>query len=411
MIIAFSIPVFFVLICIEFFVAKRQKRKVFRFNDAVTDLSCGIGNQVTGVFMDAGIFAIYIAVYNNIHLIDFSPSSAVTWVVATIAVDFAYYWWHRSSHRVNCIWAGHIVHHQSQDYNLAVALRQAWFTRCTIWAFNLPLAFLGIPPLVFAISTSINTLYQFWIHTETIGKLGILERVLNTPSHHRVHHGVNPKYIDKNYAGIFIIWDRLFGTFCEENEDVVYGTVKPFKSLDPIWANFHYWIEMARMCWQAPQIRDKLKVLLMPPEWNPTELGGSTRIPPVTRQTFKKWNPQITNELAQYVGIQFAAIVISTMVLLFIHRSSPAEEVAALAVCIVASTWIWGHFFRGRRWAKWLEHIRIISIPLVCFFVVTGEESALPALVFSGVFAIVSEYWLFFRSHTFWILSQNFDTH
>src|SRR5690606_31238042 len=152
--------------------------------------------------------------------------------------DFAYYWWHRASHRISFLWAAHVVHHQSEDYNLAVALRQAWFTSLSSWVLNLPLAFLGVPPLVYGVCAALNTLYQFWIHTRLVGKLGPLEWVLNTPSHHRVHHGIDAPYLDTNYGGVFIVFDRLFGTFVEETHEPRYGTLDPIRSFDPVWANF-----------------------------------------------------------------------------------------------------------------------------------------------------------------------------
>ena len=402
MIYAFAIPFFFLFIAFEFFVGKKKNKTIYRINDAITDLSCGVGNLVTGVLMDGAIFGLYVALYNYGHLFELSEESVLTWIVATILVDFAYYWWHRASHRVNFIWAAHVVHHQSQDYNLAVALRQAWFTRCTIWAFNLPMALIGVPPMVFGISVAINTLYQFWIHTELVGKMGFLESFLNTPSHHRVHHGINPKYIDKNYAGFLIIWDRLFGTFCEEDEPVVYGTVKPFKSFDPVWANFHYWFEMAAMSWRAPQVKDKIKVLFMPPEWSPAELGGTKTIPEVNRNSFKKWNVSLTRALASYLLVQFATAVAATMYLLISHESSRGDILFLLGSSIVLSTWIWGSLLRARRWALVIEHLRLIGLPLVAFLVTVQTDHLLPSLVGVGLFSTLSAYWLFFRSSPLW---------
>ena len=402
MIYAFAIPFFFILIAIEFLAGKKANKGIYRINDAVTDLSCGVGNLVTGVLMDGAIFGLYVALYNYGHLFELSADSILTWIVATILVDFAYYWWHRASHRINFIWAAHVVHHQSQDYNLAVALRQAWFTRCTIWAFNLPMALIGVPPLVFAISVAINTLYQFWIHTQLVGKMGFLESFLNTPSHHRVHHGINPKYIDKNYAGFLIIWDRMFGTFCEEDEPVVYGTVKPFKSFDPIWANFHYWVEMAVLSWRAPQIKDKLKVWFMPPEWSPAELGGTRAIPEVNKKTFKKWEVRLTNALALYLIFQFATVVLATMYLLISQESATENALVLLGATIILSTWVWGFLLRGWKWALIAEHVRLILLPLIAFIVMLETTYLLPALIGVGLFSIISVYWLFFRSAPIW---------
>ena len=189
-------------------------------------------------------------------------------------MDFFYYWFHRWSHEVNAGWAAHIVHHQSEEMNLAVALRQSVFQGALSWVFYLPLALVGFPPAMFLTVSALNTLYQFWIHTRAIGKLGPLEWVLNTPSHHRVHHGRNPKYIDRNHAGSLIVWDRMFGTFQEEEEEPVYGITRPLASWNPVWANFHYWAELWRTARRATRLQDRFRIFWKPPGWRPEELGG-----------------------------------------------------------------------------------------------------------------------------------------
>ncbi|MCA9684087.1 MAG: sterol desaturase family protein, partial [Myxococcales bacterium] len=183
-----------------------------------------------------------------------------TWVFALIALDFLYYWFHRWSHEVNFLWASHIVHHQSEEYNLTVALRQSAFQGLfSIWLY-LPLALVGVPPLVYVFSSQINTIYQFWIHTRLVKRMGPLEWVLNTPSHHRVHHGADPLYLDRNYAGMLIVWDRWFGSFQEEREEPTYGTTKPLAHWNPLWANFDYWATLIREARSMPRLRDRLQI-------------------------------------------------------------------------------------------------------------------------------------------------------
>ena len=183
--IALAIPFFFLLIGVELWVAARRGLKLYRFADVIADLSCGMTQQLFLVFEVAALTGGYVWLYQNHRLFTFAEGSIWPWVIAFFAVDFVYYWWHRLSHRVNVLWAVHAVHHQSEDYNLAVALRQAVLSVWTIWPFHLPLALAGVPPLVFATVESFSTLYQFWIHTELIGKLGWFERLFNTPSQHR----------------------------------------------------------------------------------------------------------------------------------------------------------------------------------------------------------------------------------
>lgn len=206
--IALAIPFFFLLIAIEWVVARRMGLQVYRFNDAITDLSCGITQQVTGLFLRVLVLAPYVWLYAHGRTTTLSDTAISTHVLAFLGVDLGYYLWHRFTHETNLGWATHVVHHQSEDYNLAVALRQSVTSALTSWPFLLPLALLGVSPLVVFTHSALNTLYQFWIHTETIDRLGPIERVLNTPSHHRVHHAINARYVDRNYAGVLIVWDR-----------------------------------------------------------------------------------------------------------------------------------------------------------------------------------------------------------
>jgi alkylglycerol monooxygenase len=216
--IALAIPLFFLLIFAELALATRRGIRSYRFADAIADLGCGVTQRVLLLFFEASLLLIYVVVYQRARLLDLGAHPLLALLVAFVGMDFIYYWWHRASHRMNLLWAAHVVHHQSEDFNLAVALRQGVLTPLTTVPFVLPLALIGIPPVSYVVAASLNTLYQFWIHTELVGRLGPLERLLNTPSHHRVHHGRNDRYLDRNYGGVFIVWDRLFGTYEPEGE-------------------------------------------------------------------------------------------------------------------------------------------------------------------------------------------------
>src|SRR5687767_8322412 len=250
--IALAIPVFFLLIGVEVLFAHRQQRRFYRLNDAITDLSCGVLDQVLGVFTQAAVFAAYIAIWQRFRLAEVPTGAVWAWVVCFLGVDFLYYWFHRVSHESNLPWGAHIVHHSSEEFNLAVALRQGAFQPFFSWLFYLPLAWIGFPPAMLLVCSSLDTLYQFWIHTRAIDRLGPLEWVFNTPSHHRVHHGCNPRYIDKNYAGTLIVWDRMFGSFEPEQEEVVYGVTKPVRSWNPLWVHFAHWADLAKRSRRAP---------------------------------------------------------------------------------------------------------------------------------------------------------------
>jgi hypothetical protein len=276
----------------------------------------------------------------------------VAWIVAIIAVDFIYYWWHRWSHEVNFMWAAHVVHHSSEDYNLAVALRQSIFTAWTGWPMFATLAFVGVPPIVYATVHSFNTLYQFWIHTQLIGKLGPFENWINTPSLHRVHHAINPGYLDKNYGGTFMIWDRLFGTYEPETEPCVYGIVKPLGSFDLFWIQVHYYVECARVSWEAPLFADKLKVWLAPPTWSARGLPQKPPPPVVTPQSFVKWAPPPGTGFRVSWFLQFTLIIVATFLFLLLGGRLPLVARAGAAAGIVFCVWWTGALLEGRPWAK-----------------------------------------------------------
>ncbi|HEY4654794.1 MAG TPA: sterol desaturase family protein, partial [Cyclobacteriaceae bacterium] len=254
-----SIPLFFVLIGVELLVERFTRQRFYRLPDAIANIGCGITQQLSGLFLKLFGIGVYQLLFERLAF--FSPDNSTWWywVSLFLLVDFAYYWAHRMSHEINLFWGGHVVHHQSEDYNLSVALRQSSLQVVWTFAFNLPIALLGFGTLDFVLISGLNTLYQFWIHTEAINKMGWFEYVFNTPSHHRVHHGRNPKYIDKNHAGTLIIWDRLFGTFQREEERPTYGITKPLRSWNPLWANMSHYAEMVRDLRRIPQPMDKIR--------------------------------------------------------------------------------------------------------------------------------------------------------
>lgn len=376
-IIPFAIPVFFLLIGIELVVAHLQGRRDYlRFNDAITAISCGIGSQVAKVF--TGVVGV--VAYTGLYLLaepwwapfgGFGPASPWSWLLAVVLVDHQYYWWHRHSHRINFLWAAHVVHHQSSEYNLAVALRQALLTNLTSLPYYLPLALLGVHPLVFVLSAAANTLYQFWIHTRTIGRLGPLEWVLNTPSHHRVHHGINPQYIDKNYAGISIVWDRLYRTFEPEGQEPVYGTVKVLQSFDPLWANLAYWADMLDMARRATRARDRLWVWFAPPEWSPE---GTKAIPQVRVDTYEKWDIPLAPGLGAYVLAQFVVCGLAgTVWLLWFEDDGALPWLALLGAAVLWATWSWGQLFHRRPVGVISELLRLAGLPVIVALLLVGH--------------------------------------
>lgn len=318
--IVYSIPVFFLLIGIEILIDKSKKTGYYRLNDALSNINAGITEQVTGAFLKAFVVGIYAWIFAHYKLTTIQPT-IVNWIILFIGVDFFYYWFHRLAHEINVLWGGHVVHHQSEEYNLSVALRQGAFQKFGSFLFYLPLAFIGFDPIMFIVVSQIQTLYQFWIHTKTIHLLPKpIEFIFNTPSHHRVHHGRNPKYIDRNHGGTLIIWDRLFGTFQKEEEAVVYGITKPLKTWNPLRAQLDFWKDLAADLAKTKRFSDKLKLLFFPPGWFPQELGGPQQAPEITVATAQKYNTGISAKMNYYVFVQFVIILGLTSMFLFTYE-------------------------------------------------------------------------------------------
>ncbi len=265
-----AIPAFILLVLVEMVVARFRDRRRYCPRDTLTSLSLGLGSTVAGALSAGVVFALATWVW-GFRLFDIGY--AWYWfVVAFVLDDLAYYWFHRSAHRVRWFWASHVIHHSSQHYNLSTALRQTWTGFFSLaFLFRLPLFLIGFPPAMVFFVAALNLVYQFWIHTEVVGRLWRpIEAVMNTPSHHRVHHATNARYLDRNYAGVFIVWDRLFGTYEPEiaEERPRYGLVRDLGSFSLLWAAFHEWIGIAKDVRQAPGFRNKLGYLWRPPGWS-----------------------------------------------------------------------------------------------------------------------------------------------
>ena len=362
--IVLSIPIFFILIGIELVVERISHRKLYRLPDAIANLSCGITSQLSGLFMRVLAIGVYEVLYSNFAFFELERT-ALYWIALFLLTDFAYYWAHRMSHEINLFWGGHVVHHQSEEYNLSVALRQSSFQVVWTFAFSLPIAFLGFNTLDFALISALNTLYQFWIHTETINKMGWFEYVFNTPSHHRVHHGRNPKYIDKNHAGSLIIWDKMFGTFQAEEERPTYGITKPINSWNAIWANFSHYAVMADEIKQIPSWSDKVKYLFKKPGWFPESLGGYRAAPEVDKSIYRKYDTSYPIQLNYYVLFQYILCLGVTGLFLFKQSQFTMSEKATAAVLI--SLWVvnCGVLFESKRWVIVSEWIRIVSFSVL----------------------------------------------
>lgn len=259
-----AIPFFALMIGLEAWHDYRTNSNAYHKTDAWNNIFIGLISVAFGAFFGLFIGVIYAFAYETAPY-KFPADAWWTWVLLFFVDDFLYYWFHRISHESRLFWNFHVVHHSSEQYNLSVAVRQSWFSGLLHWIFYAPAMLLGFAPWMFLIMHGFNLIYQFWIHTEFIKRLGPLEYVLNTPSHHRVHHGVNDQYLDKNYAGALIIWDRIFGTFIEETEKPRYGIIKPINSYNPLWINTHGWLEMLAAMKGRKSLTGKLRCMFSSP--------------------------------------------------------------------------------------------------------------------------------------------------
>ncbi len=351
--IALSIPAFFVAMGVEQLVARRRGVKVYRFADSVTDLSCGVSSQLEVALVSAVRIAIYAWLFGHrFTTIEGWPA----WVIAFFGVDFLYYWWHRASHEVNFFWAAHVVHHQSEDYNLAVALRQSVTTGWSSLPFYLPLAWLGVPVHVFLIVHSLSTLYQFWIHTRLMKKTGgPINWVLNFPHHHRVHHAVNPQYLDKNYGATLIVWDRLFGTYIEEEQKCVYGITKQLGSFNPIWAQFHYWIELVQKTFTLRGL-DRARVWWVSPGY---KFSSLPKPDPVDLANRSKFDVEVSPKTKLYVRVQYVVLLLLTAGVMLGKAAIPWGALVVGCASIAGGLTSLGAMLEKKRWAWPLELARL----------------------------------------------------
>lgn len=370
--IVLSIPIFFILIGVELLVERFTHKDLYKFPDAIANLSCGITSQLSGLFLAVLGIGVYQFVFENFALFKLTHNW-LYWSALVLLVDLAYYWAHRMSHEVNLFWGGHVVHHQSEEYNLSVALRQSSLQVVWTFAFNLPLALIGFDTVNFTLISALNTLYQFWIHTEAIGKMGWFEYIFNTPSHHRVHHGRNPKYIDKNHAGAFIIWDKMFGTFQEEEERPTYGITKPINSWNAIWANMSHYVDMGRDLKRIPGWKDKIVYLFKKPGWLPDSMGGYRSAPAIDGTTYKKYATPSALSLNLYVLFQYTLCLAGTALFLFNTSKFSLGEKAGIAALIAVTVVNCGVLFERKPWVKWTELSRIIIYPAILVWIKRSE--------------------------------------
>ena len=319
----FAIPIFIILIGLESFVAYRRGMQVNHAADMISSLSSGLTNSTRDGIQFGVVLISYTWLVNHITIYKVENLWLAV-IIAFVAEDFAGYWIHRMSHRVNILWNRHVIHHSSEEYNLSCALRQSISDNIKIFSILLiPAAVMGIPPALFAIISPVHLFLQFWYHTRLIDKMGILENILVTPSHHRVHHAINPEYLDKNYSQIFIIWDKLFGTFQpeEKSNPPVYGILRPAKTWNPVLINFKHLWQLTKDAYRANSYWDKIRIWFMPTGWRPLDVAEN--FPVITIENSSSLKKYTTENSKFLLGWSYFQLFMTSALMFLIFFKMP----------------------------------------------------------------------------------------
>ena len=406
--ITYAVPVFFLMIGIEFVFGVIKGTNNYRLNDSIAAISLGLISRLPPL-LNLGIQGVvwtYVATNLNMSLLP--KDSWVTWVIAFLFYDLCYYWMHRMSHEVKVLWASHVVHHQGEEFNLSTALRQTSSGWLWKWIFYIPMFMVGIPGEVFFTVAAINLLYQFWVHTEHIKTLGPLELVFITPSNHRIHHAQNPEYIDANYGGVFIIWDRIFGTYIPERDDLkpIYGTVKPLRSWNPIWSNLEIYHQMIRDTIHTKTLKNKIKVWFSSTRWRPEDVYQ--KFPHVTNDLndFEKYDPDTDKTTKFFTSAQFIINSSISTIIIFTIADQSYLQSCMLAIMLVISTTLVTSIIENKKWGYQSEFARAIFTILLFYFGVFDPNllasqvffyQSIFSILFIAVYLPINKQYLFAR--------------
>jgi alkylglycerol monooxygenase len=351
---AFAVPLFVGLMLLEFFVAKRRGKKFFNFTNSIANVNVGIAERLLDTLVTGLFFFVYDYLNKHYGILDIKPS-IILWVALLICTDFTWYWYHRLAHEINVFWAAHIVHHQSEDFNYTVSARitvfQA-FIRTGFWAI---LPIVGFPAEMIISVLLVHGLYPFFIHTRLVGKLGILEYIFVTPSHHRVHHASNPEYLDKNYGDVLIIWDKLFGTFKKEESEITYGLTKPLNSNSFLWQHFHFLLELAVAVKREKGFMNKMRKLFGRPDTVDPEIRNELED---KLNIFSDKEPA-ANELNRYVLFQVLASLILLFLFIFFEHQLSWQLQTIFTLIILVTLVNCGAILEQKRWIFYLEYSRM----------------------------------------------------
>ena len=386
--ITYAVPFFLLALLIELVYGIVINKNTYRLNDAISNLFMGTlrtSNKL--IIIGAAGYVFYVA-ETHFALWRMDVTSPFTWIFSFIIYDFFYYWFHRISHERQIFWASHVAHHQSEDYNLSTALRQTGTGAFVSWVFYIPMFLIGIPSYVFISVASLNLIYQFWVHSEHIPKLGWFENYFVTASNHRVHHAQNEQYIDKNYGGVFIIWDRMFGTHKieDENEACIYGIRGTLNTFNPIWANLHIYVKIIKEMWLSHDWQDKLYAPFARTGWIPQSFPEKIEKENFDASTFKKFDPVIGKRQKIYAMFQY--LFLTYIFLAFVQSGYLNYMQLWITISMMAFTmYCTSLWFDGHQETK-IELIRIILCFLIgvyAYLQISLNYIALSVIIYSVV--------------------------
>lgn len=361
---AFAVPLFMGFMGLEYVISKRQQRNLHQFEESVSNLNMGLAERVTDILTSGLFYFVFSWIYQHYAIFSIEPS-VIAWIGLFLLTDFVWYFYHRAGHRVNLFWGVHVVHHQSDDFNYTTSVRITFFQALARGMFWCVIPWVGFPPEMITVFLLLHGAYPFFTHTQVIGKLGVLEYFLVTPSHHRVHHSSNPCYLDKNYGDILIIWDKLFGTFAEEREEPKFGLTKPLQSYSFLWQMFHFPLEMIWAYRRASSWRERMRVFF----------GKPDDIDPRIRSLLERYflihrnhsGTQVDNQFVRFQLVISACLVF--FVLLFEHYQTAMQLIIASAFVLV-SVINTGALLEQRKWIFYLEYVRLflLSVYILTWF-------------------------------------------
>lgn len=360
---ALAVPLFLFFIGLEYFVSIRAGKSVFNFNSSIANMNVGVLERLIDVFTAGSFYFFYDYLHKNFAVFDIRPGILV-WTALILATDLIWYWYHRMGHKVNLFWGFHVVHHTSEEFNYTAGTRITIFQAVVRTAFWSVLPLIGFPASMISTMLIVHGLYPFFTHTQLIGKLGILEYILVTPSHHRVHHASNTAYLDKNFGDMFIIWDKLFGTFQEETEQPRYGLTKQLDSYSFLWQHFHFLVEIWYALKEKQGFLAKIKLVFGRPEDFDPEIREI-----VERKFLSKNKVRIRSQkFRSYVLNQFILTVLILFLLLLFYEHINIFLEVMVALCIVVTLINCGAILEQRRWVFYLEFVRGCLIGITTFY-------------------------------------------